>query len=112
MTTLKEHIAFLQTLNIPYKGTLIDYLRHVFEQHYNALGKMFDANEMMPFEDFVKACLQRNPAQCPECRGVRSAPNPDKPLEVVCLSCGLSYDPRKPAPVPPMSQTNETGQKP
>jgi hypothetical protein len=66
MTTLKEHIAFLQTLKIPYKGTLIGYLKHVFEKHDLGSDLMGDATgdtigdvtKAMPFREFVRACLQ------------------------------------------------------
>lgn len=118
MTTLKEHIAFLQTLSIPYKGTLIGYLKHVIYEHYSSYDDseiMTDTtSEKMPFNEFVRACLQRNPAQCPECRSVKSAPDPDHAPNVVCLLCGLSYDPTKrpPAPLPIVQETHETAQTP
>ena len=82
MTTLKEHIAFLQTLGIPFKGTLIEYLKQVFEQHLS-VDDMTDSTETMPFDSFVRACLQR-----PEGRV--------KPADT-------------PAPLPPMQKANETG---
>jgi len=86
MTTLKEHIAFLQTLRIPFKGTLIEYLKHVIYEHYAEIDHkeiINDSTETMPFQDFVKACLQY-----PEDR-VKSADTP--------------------APLPPVQKANETG---
>ena len=87
MTSLKEHIAFLQTLRIPFKGTLIGYLKHVISEHFVGAGHgsgevMTDPTETMPFNEFVRACLQH-----PE--GVRSADTP--------------------APLPSVQKANETG---
>jgi len=69
MVSLKEHIAFLRTLKIPYKGTLIQYLYDIFNQHsfkplfIEVLGSTVKQQEDMTLENFIKEVTRPEPTE-------------------------------------------------